>query len=116
MLEDLIPKDFSQELLLEWAISIGMAILVFIIGRIVANIVVKIARHAMAKGGMDSLLINFVGSILKWVLMLFVIIASLEQLGVDTTSLVALLGAAGIAVGLALKDSLQNFASGVMLI
>ena len=116
MIEDLIPKDFSQELLLEWVINIGLAIIVFIIGRIVANVVVKIARHAMTKGGMDSLLINFICSIFKWVLMLFVIIASLEQLGVDTTSLVALLGAAGIAVGLALKDSLQNFASGVMLI
>jgi small conductance mechanosensitive channel len=116
MFEDMLPKDLSQELLIEWAVSIGTAILVFIIGRIVANIVVKIARHAMEKGGMDSLLVNFVGSILRWVLMLFVIIAALEQLGVDTTSLVALLGAAGIAVGLALKDSLQNFASGVMLI
>ncbi|RLT98040.1 mechanosensitive ion channel family protein [Ketobacter sp.] len=116
MFEDLIPKDFSQELLLEWAISIGMAILVFFIGRIIANIIVKVARHAMERGGMDALLVNFVASILRWVLMLFVIIAALEQLGVDTTSLVALLGAAGIAVGLALKDSLQNFASGVMLI
>nr|WP_317622606.1 mechanosensitive ion channel domain-containing protein [Ketobacter sp.] len=93
-----------------------MAILVFFIGRIIANIIVKVARHAMERGGMDALLVNFVASILRWVLMLFVIIAALEQLGVDTTSLVALLGAAGIAVGLALKDSLQNFASGVMLI
>ena len=116
MFEDLIPKDFSQELLLEWAISIGMAILVFFIGRIIAGIIVKIAKHAMDRSGMDALLVNFVSSILRWVLMLFVIIAALEQLGVDTTSLVALLGAAGIAVGLALKDSLQNFASGVMLI
>lgn len=116
MFEEMLPKDFSQELLLEWAISIGTAILVFFIGRIIANVIGKIARHAMEKSGMDALLVNFVSSILRWVLMLFVIIAALEQLGVDTTSLVALLGAAGIAVGLALKDSLQNFASGVMLI
>ena len=60
MLEELIPKDFSQELLLEWVINIGLAIIVFIIGRIVANVIVKIARHAMTKGGMDSLLINFI--------------------------------------------------------
>lgn len=116
MLEDLLPKDFSQEILIEWAINIGLAILVFIIGRIVAGFIVKIATHAMTKGGMDSLLVKFVSNILHWVLILFVVIASLEQLGVDTTSLVALLGAAGIAIGLALKDSLQNFASGVMLI
>ena len=116
MFEDLVPKDLTQELMIEWAISIGMAILVFFIGRIVAGIIVKIARHGMERSGTDALLVNFVSSILRWVLMLFVIIAALEQLGVDTTSLVALLGAAGIAVGLALKDSLQNFASGVMLI
>lgn len=116
MFDDILPKDLSQELLLEWAISIGTAILVFLVGRIVIKMIVKIARHAMEKGGMDALLVNFVSSIMRWVLMLFVIIAALEQLGVDTTSLVALLGAAGIAVGLALKDSLQNFASGVMLI
>ncbi len=116
MFEDLLPKEASQELIMEWAVNIGLAIIVFIVGKFVANIIVKIAKHALEKGGMDALLVNFVTSILRWVMMLFVIIAALEQLGVDTTSLVALLGAAGIAVGLALKDSLQNFASGVMLI
>jgi len=116
MFEELIPKDLTQELILEWAISIGTAVLVFFIGRIVAGVIVKIARHAMERSGIDSVLVNFVSSILRWILILFVIIAALEQLGVDTTSLVALLGAAGIAIGLALKDSLQNFASGVMLI
>jgi small conductance mechanosensitive channel len=116
MFDNIIPKDFSHEYILEWGINIGMAILVFVIGRIIANIVVKVIKHAMERGGMDNLLVNFITNILRWVLVLFVVIASLEQLGVDTTSLVALLGAAGIAIGLALKDSLQNFASGVMLI
>ncbi|MAR93023.1 MAG: mechanosensitive ion channel [Pseudomonadota bacterium] len=116
MFEGMLPKDLTQEVLLAWAINIGMAILIFIIGRIVAKIIVRLASHAMKRGKMDDLLVNFISAILGWVLMLFVIIASLEELGVDTTSLVALLGAAGIAVGLALKDSLQNFASGVMLI
>lgn len=111
-----LPKDLSQEILLEWAISIGTAILIFIIGRIVARIIVNVVRHGLTRAKMDDLLVNFITAILGWVLLLFVIIASLEQLGVNTTSLVALLGAAGIAVGLALKDSLQNFASGVMLI
>ena len=116
MLEDLIPKEATQELVMDWGISIGLAIIVFVVGRIVANIIVKIVKHGLERSGMDTLLVNFVTNILRWVLVLFVIIAALEQLGVDTTSLVALLGAAGIAVGLALKDSLQNFASGVMLI
>ncbi len=116
MFQDMLPKELSQELLIEWAVSIGTAILVFVIGRIIAKIIVKVSRHGMTKAKMDALLVSFIASILSYVLMLFIVIAALEQLGVDTTSLVALLGAAGIAVGLALKDSLQNFASGVMLI
>jgi len=62
------------------------------------------------------MLISFVASITKTILLLFVATAALNQLGIDTTSLIALLGAAGLAVGLALQNSLQNFAAGVMLI
>ena len=65
---------------------------------------------------MDEILVKFLSSILHWVLLLFVVIASLSQLGIDTTSLVALLGAAGLAIGLSLQSSLANFAAGVMLI
>jgi len=73
-------------------------------------------RTVLGKSKMDDILINFVASIFKTILLLFVVIAALDQLGVDTTSLIALLGAAGLAIGLALQSSLQNFASGVMLI
>lgn len=65
---------------------------------------------------MDDILIDFITSILKTILLLFVVIAAMDKLGVNTTSLVALLGAAGLAIGLALQSSLQNFAAGVMLI
>lgn len=116
MLEKYIPKEFPQELLTQWAVNIGAAIVVFVLGRIIVKLVVKVLSHGMHRAKIDELLISFVSSIAQWALMLFVIIAALGQLGVDTNSLVALLGAAGIAVGLALKDSLQNFASGVMLI
>lgn len=115
-LNNYIPKDFSQEILMQWAISIVTAILVFIVGRLIVKILTRLIAHGMRAGRMDELLVNFLSSIAQWALMLFVIIASLEQLGINTTSLVALLGAAGIAIGLALKDSLQNFSSGVMLI
>ncbi|MEZ5506748.1 MAG: mechanosensitive ion channel [Gammaproteobacteria bacterium] len=114
--EKYLPKEMSQELLLSWAVSISTAILVFVIGRFIVQMIIKVLRHALVKSKMDQLLVDFISSIAQAVLLLFVIIASLEQLGLDTTSLVALLGAAGIAVGLALKDSLQNFSSGVMLI
>ena len=62
------------------------------------------------------MLVDFIKAILNAILMLFVIIASLNELGVDTTSLVAILGAAGLAIGLSLQGSLQNFAAGVMLL
>jgi len=114
--EKYLPKEMSQELLLGWAVSISTAILVFLVGRFIVQMIIKVLRHALTKSKMDQLLVDFISSIAQAVLLLFVIIASLEQLGLDTTSLVALLGAAGIAVGLALKDSLQNFSSGVMLI
>ncbi|HEX4938975.1 MAG TPA: mechanosensitive ion channel domain-containing protein [Candidatus Kapabacteria bacterium] len=101
---------------MQWIISITTALLVFIVGRFLVKVITRLVSHAMRVGKMDELLVNFLSSIIQWALMLFVIIAALEQLGINTTSLVALLGAAGIAIGLALKDSLQNFSSGVMLI
>ncbi len=99
-----------------WGINIVFALAIFIVGRFITKAIVKLIRKILHKTGMDVILINFVSSIVKSALLLFIIIAALDQLGVDTTSLIALLGAAGLAVGLALQNSLQNFASGVMLI
>lgn len=99
-----------------WGIKIALALVIFIIGRIIVSMVVTGVRKLLTARGMDDILVSFLTSILRWVLLLFVIIAALSQLGVDTTSLVALLGAAGLAIGLSLQSSLSNFASGVMLI
>jgi small conductance mechanosensitive channel len=77
---------------------------------------VGVTEKLMRRNEMDEILIKFLSSIIRWVLLLFVIIAALSQLGIDTTSLIALLGAAGLAIGLSLQSSLSNFASGVMLI
>ncbi len=102
--------------LVPWSINILLAIAIFIVGRIVAKGVIRLLRRLLDKTGLDQILINFIASIVNSALLLFIIIAALDQLGVDTTSLIALLGAAGLAVGLALQNSLQNFAAGVMLI
>jgi small conductance mechanosensitive channel len=99
-----------------WSINIALAIVVFVVGRLVAKGLVKVLERVLQNAKVDSMLIEFIGSIAKAALLLFVIIASLDMLGVDTTSLIAMLGAAGLAVGLALQGSLQNFASGVLLI
>ncbi|UCB54222.1 MAG: mechanosensitive ion channel [Thiotrichales bacterium] len=99
-----------------WGLNIIFAILIFIIGKYLVSLITNLAKTLMGKAHMDGILVNFVGSIIKSILLLFVVIAALDQLGVNTTSLIALIGAAGLAVGLALQGSLQNLASGVMLI
>jgi small conductance mechanosensitive channel len=99
-----------------WGINIILALGTFLVGRWVANILLRIVKKLLGRSKMDVILVNFVVPILHALLLLFIVVASLDQLGVDTTSLIALLAAAGLAVGLAMQDSLQNFAAGVMLI
>jgi small conductance mechanosensitive channel len=110
-----IPEQWLP-MVIDYASALVLAIVIFYIGRIVVNRVVKVCNRLMLSRGTDETLVNFVCSILRWVGLLFVVIAALSQLGVDTTSLVALLGAAGLAIGLSLQSSLGNFAAGVMLI
>jgi small conductance mechanosensitive channel len=99
-----------------WGLNILFALLIFIVGKYLVGVITRLVKKLMEKAHMDKILVNFIGSIIKTVLLLFVVIAALDQLGVNTTSLIALIGAAGLAIGLALQGSLQNLASGVMLI
>lgn len=115
-LENLDITALVNDYALPWGIKIILALVIFYIGRMVVGIVVKSVKKLMSGRGMDDILVSFLTSILRWVLLLFVVVAALSQLGIDTTSMVALLGAAGLAIGLSLQDSLSNFASGVMLI
>lgn len=106
----------SGSVVVQWLANIGFAVAIIVVGRIVVKWIVKLIRKLMIRADLDAILVNFASSIANAVLLLFVIIAALDQLGVNTTSLIALLGAAGLAVGLALQGSLQNFAAGVMMI
>lgn len=115
-LEAINIEEIISAYIIPWGINIFLALAVLIIGRWVANIVVRIIKRLMKTANMDEVLIGFLASILNVVLLVVVVIAALEQLGVNTTSLVAVFAAAGLAVGLALKDSLSNFSAGVMLI
>lgn len=99
-----------------WGINILLALAIFIVGRWLSHMIVRIVKRLMRKTNVDDVLVGFLSSILNSVLLVVVIIATLEQLGVNTTSLVAVFAAAGLAVGLALKDSLSNFSAGIMLI
>ncbi len=100
----------------QWVTDVLIAIVIFVIGRWVARAAVSAIRGLMGRAKMDEILVNFLSSICHGLLMLLVIIAAVRQVGIDTTSMVALIGAAGLALGFALQDSLGNFASGVLLI
>ena len=109
-------QQLVETYVLPWGINIVMALAIFVIGKFIIKMIVSFAKRLMTKAKVDAILINFVSSIVKTILLLFVVIAALNQLGVNTTSLIALIGAAGLAIGLALQGTLQNLASGVMLI
>ena len=109
-------QAFTDEYLLPWGTNIGFALLILISGMILSKWIVKLVCRGMRRAKIDDMLVDFVTSLLKWALYFVFIIAALNRLGVPTTSFIAVLGAAGLAIGLALKDSLQNFAAGVMLI
>lgn len=109
-------QNFVSTQALPMALALAQAIGIFIIGRIIVSIIISVTGKLLGRTKLDPMLIGFMTSILKFLLLLVVIIAALNELGVDTTSLVALIGAAGLAIGLALQGSLQNFSSGAMLI
>ncbi|QGG79872.1 mechanosensitive ion channel [Litorivicinus lipolyticus] len=98
-------------------INLAIAAAIFIIGRVVARALRGVVQKLLnKKADSDPMLTEFIGSIVYAIALTFVVIAALGRLGVQTTSLVAILGAAGLAIGLALQGSLANFAAGVMLL
>jgi small conductance mechanosensitive channel len=116
MLESIEINSLINTYLIPWGINIGLALLIFIVGRIAVSIIIGIVRKLLTKAKLDKILVGFITAIINWILLLVVIIAALNRLGINTTSLIAIIGAAGLAIGLSMKDSLQNFAAGVMII
>ncbi len=115
-MDQYLDPEYLMALATTWGTAILLALVIFYVGRWVVNRVCNVLTNLAQKQGMDETLTNFLVSIARWVGLLFVVIAALSQLGIDTTSLVALLGAAGLAIGLSLQGSLANFAAGVMII
>ncbi len=106
----------SVELLTQWGLKVVGAIALLIIGRMVAGLLRKLTRRAMTKAEVDATLIPFLSSMVYYLAIAVVLIAVLGLFGIQTTSLIAILGAAGLAVGLALQGTLSHFASGIMLL
>jgi len=105
-----------QELLTVYGLKVIAALAIFIIGKIIAKMIKSGVSKAMGRAKSDPILISFTSNMVYAGLLAFIIIAALGQLGIQTTSFIAILGAAGLAVGLALQGSLSNFAAGVLMI
>lgn len=108
--------QLTGALVLGWGLRLLAALLIYVIGRWAAKALTRWAGRAITKADVDATLARFLSSILYMVLIVFVVLTALSAIGINTTNFLAILGAAGLAVGLALKDSLSNFAAGVMLV
>jgi len=112
-------KDFIEAaipIITDYGMRVIGAVVILILGKIVAKLSEKAARAALTKGKVDQSLVGFLGHMVNYAILTFALIAALGKFGVETTSFIAVLGAAGLAVGLALQGSLSNFAAGVLIL
>ena len=113
-MEDLVSKIW--ELLTIYGLRVIAAVVVFVVGRWIAKGLTKFAENVMNKRQVDPTILSFVANMTYIALLVFVVLAALGQLGIQTTSFIAVIGAAGLAIGLALQGSLANFAAGFLMI
>ena len=102
--------------LVQYGINLIAAILIFIVGKWAARLVSNLIEQLLTKSKVEQTLASFAKNIAYFTMLTFVTIAALNKLGVETNSFLAIIGAAGLAIGLALQGSLSNFAAGVMMI
>ncbi len=113
-MENLVMK--MQEWVTFYGIKILVAVIIFFVGRWVAKMLKRLVENMLTKARLDETLVAFVCNLTYFGALAFTIVAALGQLGIQTTSFIAVLGAAGLAVGLALQGSLANFAAGLLMI
>ena len=108
--------EMVQALAAAYGLKVIAAIVIFVIGKWLSGVLSRAVGKAMRRAQTDEMLVKFVVNLAYAALLAFVVLAALAQLGIQTTSFIAIVGAAGLAIGLALQSSLSNFAAGVMLI
>lgn len=113
---DLLNAEAMEEYVVTHLPSLIYALVILVVGFLVARIAKSILRRVLLRTRLDATLCSFLSNLGYMLLLTVVVIATLEKLGIDTTSLAAVVAAAGLAIGLALQGSLSNFASGVMII
>jgi len=109
-------SDIILEYSTEYGLKILGALLIFFIGKWVARKIIALMRRGMERAGVDPTLISFASNALYVVLIIMIIVAAISNVGVETTSFMAIFGAAGLAIGLALKDTLANVGAAVLII
>jgi len=122
-MQDVMDMQFAgrmleqgQEIVLSYGLKAIAALAIFVAGKWIARLLAKVAEKAMRRAGTAPILVGFGGKLVYVTLFAFVVLATVSQLGIQTTSFIAVMGAAGLAIGLALQGSLSNFAAGVMLV
>ena len=119
-MEELSTMEQIMDTIVKFATTYGIkvigAILVLIAGRIVAGWARRLIRNTMTRSKTDPAIVGFTSAIVYYLVIIFAVVAALGNFGVETASLVAVLGAAGFAIGFALQGSLSNFAAGIMLL
>jgi len=108
--------ETAVEMLTGFGIDLLAGAAIVVIGLWIARILTRGVRRLLERTGVDAILVRFVGNLAYGVLLIFVILAAVAQVGIQTTSIIAVLGAAGLAIGLALQGSLSNFAAGVLML
>ena len=108
--------DVIQTKGVDLGLNVAIAIAIFYVGKLVISLVVRALHKVMQRQEVDKTLETFVCNLVRMVLLVVVVIAAIGQIGIETTSFIAIFGAAGLAVGLALQGSLSNFAAGVLIV
>ena len=113
-----IPIDINTltQLVIDMSGRLVLALLIFFVGKWIVKRVVLVAKHVMARSRLDNTTANFLGNLLYGLMLVAVILTALNKLGVNTNSFVAIFGAAGVAIGVSLKDQLSNLAAGVLIV
>ena len=106
----------NSDLLIQYGINFMWALVILIIGNFVTKLIATSISNVLKKRSMDKAVIDFISAIVRYLLFIVVLMAALGKLGIQTASVVAVIGAAGLAVALALQGSLSNFAAGVLIV
>ncbi len=109
------PAEINQ-LLIKWGTNLLITIIIFVVGFWLAKMAARTVRKVLQKSNTDEGLVTFLTSLTSMVLKVLVVVTGINQLGIEMTSFVAILGAAGLAVGMAFSGTLSNFAGGVMIL